>query len=164
MSGTESTTGKGAGGQKPWRFCQCTELSQLPQALCWIAHCSCSCHIRLKSGVSAVIWVGWTGQKNLKAILKSSEKPPWEVPFLPAANAEIHATRSLLLLPQFRTSSPFSEHGSWAGNERERSHINTASLPKKIKLCHDMKPIPHIPLSRCSSSTFLPTHLGRSEN
>lgn len=144
--------------------CRCIGLRQLPQALCWIARCSSSCLIRPKSGVSAVIWDRWTVQKNLKAILKSPDKSPWEVLFPPAVNNEIYASRNMLLLPQFRTSSPLPEHGSCTENERERSQINPESLPRKIKWCHDVEPIPHVPLSRCSSSTFLPTHLGRSEN
>lgn len=51
----------------------------------------------------------------MTAVSKSLGKSPWEELFHPATNDEIHARRNLLILPQFRTSSPLPEDGSCSG-------------------------------------------------
>lgn len=102
---------------------QSTGLRQLPQALWWTAHCSYSCLIKPKSGVSTVIWDGWARQRTLTRICLSPGKWPWEVLFHLAAGNGILARRNLLLLPQFRISSPLPEHGFCTGNKERHPRL-----------------------------------------
>lgn len=80
-----------------------------------------------------------------ESVSESPGKWPWEVLFHLAAGNGILARRNLLLLPQFRISSPLPEHGFCTGNKERHPRLTQRVFQGKQSdaMIWNLSPVSH---------------------